>query len=145
MSISPSNNVHLTPNYTDNEQAAEYLRTQIGPHDGFVEWVALRPDGLIDEAEVSDYEVHASPTRSVIFDAGKTSRINVGYFMTELITDDTTWSRWVGKMPVIYNVASSAGTATPSTLRLRLHFKGAHAASVDTKERPSLDRQKGLL
>jgi hypothetical protein len=120
MSISPSNNVHLTPNYTDNEQAAEYLRTQIGPHDGFVEWAALRPDGLIDEAEVSEYEVHASPTRSVIFDAGKASRINVGYFTTELITDDVTWSRWVGQMPVIYSVLSSAGTATAPVSNNRL-------------------------
>ena len=95
----------LLPPHVENEQAAEYLRTEVGPNDGFVEWAAVRPDDLIEEAEVCEYEVHASPTRSAIFDAGKTSRINVGHFMTELITDDTIWSKWKGRMPVIYNVA----------------------------------------
>lgn len=93
----------LLPPHVDNEQAADYLRTTIGQHDAKIEWVAVRPDGLIDEDEVSEYEVHPSPTRSAIFDAGKTSRINVGHFMAELITNDETWCKWKGQMPVIYN------------------------------------------
>ena len=44
-----------------------------------------------------------SPTRCAIFNAGKTSRINVGHFMAALITDDNTWNLWKGQMPVIYN------------------------------------------
>jgi hypothetical protein len=50
-------------------------------------------------------EVHASPTRSAIFDPGSTSRINVAHFMAELIANEDTWSKWKGHMPVIYNKA----------------------------------------
>jgi len=41
-----------------------------------IESVVVRPDSLIDSDFVTDYEVHVSPTRCAIFDAGKTSRIN---------------------------------------------------------------------
>ena len=92
----------LVPPHLDNEQAAEFLRVRMGQDHPSVEWVAVRPDGLTDEDEVSEYEVHPSPTLSAIFDAGKTSRINVAHFMAELITDDEAWSRWKGRMPVIY-------------------------------------------
>jgi len=97
----------LVPPHRDNEQAADYLRVNIGRQDGAIEWVVVRPDSLIDEDRVSGYELHVSPTRSAIFDAGRTSRINVGHFMADLITDDDLWNRWQGQMPVIYNKASS--------------------------------------
>ncbi len=97
----------LVPPHRDNEQAADYLRIQIGQQDRAIEWAAVRPDTLINEDEVTEYEVHPSPTRSAIFDAGKTSRINVGHFMAELITDDELWNRWKGQMPVIYIKESS--------------------------------------
>jgi nucleoside-diphosphate-sugar epimerase len=93
----------LLPPHVDNDHAADYLRTQVGQGDSAIEWVAVRPDGLIDEDSVSECEVHPSPTRSAIFNAGKTSRINVGHFMADLVTDDDTWKRWQGQMPVIYN------------------------------------------
>ena len=95
----------LLPPHVDNEKAADYLRTHIGQTNQQIEWAAVRPDGLIDETTVSDYEVHPSPIRSAIFDAGSTSRINVAHFMAELITDDI-WEKWQGKMPVIYNKPS---------------------------------------
>lgn len=95
----------LLPPHVDNEKAADYLRIKIGQNDRAIEWVVVRPDSLINASEVSEYEVHFSPTRSAIFDAGVTSRINVGHFMAELITDDDTWNKWKGQMPVIYNVA----------------------------------------
>jgi nucleoside-diphosphate-sugar epimerase len=94
---------HLLPPQADNEAAAEYLRAVIGQDDPVVAWVAVRPDTLVDEDRVSDFEVHPSPVRDAIFDAGKTSRINVGGFMADLITDDELWARWKGQMPVIYN------------------------------------------
>lgn len=93
----------LVPPHADNEDAAEYLRTQIGQADGSIEWVTVRPDGLTHEETVTEYTVHASPQRSAIFDAGKTSRINVAHFMAELITHEDLWNRWKGQMPVIYN------------------------------------------
>ena len=95
----------MLPPHVDNEKAADFLRIEIGQDDREIEWAAVRPDTLIDEDRVSDYEVHVSPTRSAIFNAGTTSRINVGHFMAELITDDETWSKWQGQMPVIYNKA----------------------------------------
>lgn len=93
----------LVPPHLDNEKAANYLRTQIGQNHPFVEWVAVRPDSLTNEAAVTDYEIHTSPIRSAIFKAGKTSRINVGHFMANLITDADLWNKWKGQMPVIYN------------------------------------------
>ncbi|MDG1729749.1 MAG: SDR family oxidoreductase [Algibacter sp.] len=97
----------LLPPHVDNEKAADYLRTQIGQNNAFIEWAAVRPDNLIDEDQVTDYETHASPTRSAIFNAGKTSRINVGHFMANLISDATLWTTWKGQMPVIYNKSAA--------------------------------------
>jgi NAD(P)-dependent dehydrogenase (short-subunit alcohol dehydrogenase family) len=93
----------LLPPHADNEQAADFLRTAVGPDDPAVEWVAVRPDSLVNHEAVSEYQVHRSPTRSVIFNPGRTSRINVAHFMAELITDDQRWRQWRGQMPVIYN------------------------------------------
>ncbi len=93
----------VLPPHVDNEQAADYLRTQVGQNSKAIEWTAVRPDGLIDENIVSQYEIHPSPTRSAIFNAGQTSRINVAHFMADLITNDKTWDKWKGQMPVIYN------------------------------------------
>jgi len=94
----------LVPPHSDNEHAADYLRSHIGPGHACIEWVAVRPDSLIDNDAVSKYEIHPSPTRSAIFNSGKTSRINVGNFMADLITNDAVWDAWKGKTPVIYNV-----------------------------------------
>ncbi len=91
------------PPHVDNEQAADYLRTQVIKKDGMIEWVAVRPDGLINEDQVTEYEVHPSPTRSAIFDAGKVNRVNVAHFMADLITKPEVWDMWKGQMPVIYN------------------------------------------
>ncbi len=93
----------LLPPHVDNEKAADYLRTKIGQNDDKIEWVAVRPDGLINEDKVTDYTTHPSPTRNPIFNAGKTSRINVGHFMAQLMTTNDLWKTWKGQMPVIYN------------------------------------------
>ncbi len=96
----------LLPPHADNEQAADYLRSKVGQNDQLIEWAAVRPDGLIDEDELTPYDVHPSPIRSAIFDPGQTSRINVGHFIAELITEDDIWRKWQGQMPVIYNKVS---------------------------------------
>lgn len=98
----------LLPPHVDNEEAADYLRTRIGQDNASIQWVAVRPDTLTDDDRVTGYEVHASPTRSALFNPGTTSRINVAHFMADLMTNDTVWSRWKGQMPVIYNQASSS-------------------------------------
>ncbi len=91
------------PPHVDNEQAADFLRTTTKADDKHIEWVAVRPDTLLNEESVTDYYLCPSPTRSAIFNPGKTSRINVAHFMAELITDDVLWKKWKGQMPVIYN------------------------------------------
>lgn len=91
------------PPHADNENAADYLRKRNGRNERAWECVVVRPDGLIDEESVGEYELHASPIRSAIFDAGKTSRINVGHFMADLITSPEVWQQWRGRMPVIYD------------------------------------------
>ena len=96
----------LLPPHVDNEKAADYLRTQLGHKQSFIEWVAVRPDSLVYEYLFSEYELHPSPIRSAIFNAGKTSRINVGHFMAKLISEEDLWNKWKGKMPVIYNKSS---------------------------------------
>ncbi len=93
----------LLPPHVDNEKAADYLRTKICQSHAYIQWVAVRPDSLINEEEVTEYKVYPSPIRSAIFDAGKTSRINVGNFMATLISDNELWNKWKGQMPVIYN------------------------------------------
>ena len=93
----------LLPPHVDNEKASDYLRINVGQNDGAINWVVVRPDNLINEEEVTAYEVHPSPIRSAIFDAGITSRINVGHFMADLVANDDTWNKWKGQMPVIYN------------------------------------------
>jgi len=92
----------LLPPQADNEKAADYLLTSIGKNNKMIEWAAVRPDTLVDEVSVTDYEVYQSPIRSAIFNPGRTSRINVGHFIADLITDDNKWKKWKGQMPVIY-------------------------------------------
>lgn len=97
----------LLPPHVDNEKAADFFRTSIGQNNAHVEWTAVRPDTLLNEEDVSDYKIYPSPIRSAIFDAGKTSRINVAHFMSDLITDSDKWKLWKGQMPVIYNLEKS--------------------------------------
>ncbi|WP_236973832.1 NAD(P)-dependent oxidoreductase [Membranihabitans maritimus] len=93
----------ILPPHLDNEKAADYLRVKVGKNNPVIEWTAVRPDNLINEKEVSGYSLHISPTRSPIFNPGETSRINVGHFMANLITNQNIWNKWKGNMPVIYN------------------------------------------
>lgn len=93
----------LVPPQSDNEKAAGYLGENIGQNNNSIEWVAVRPDTLINEDSLSEYELFASPTRSALFNPGKTSRINVGNLMARLIVENDLWEKWKGEMPVIYN------------------------------------------
>lgn len=94
---------HLLPPHADNEEAAAYLQSHFGKNQNVIEWTAVRPDTLTNEVSVTEYDVYSSPTRSAIFDAGKSSRINVANFMSRLVTNDDIWQKWKRHMPVIYN------------------------------------------
>ncbi len=92
----------LLPPHKDNMLAANQLVYGLDTKTN-IDWVAVRPDSLFDEASVSKYEIHNNKMRSPIFNPGKTSRINVSHFMTELLIDDRLWQMWKFKTPVIYN------------------------------------------
>ena len=91
------------PPHKDNVEAANFLSFNIEKNNSKVEWIAVRPDTLINEEKVSAYEIIESPKRSPVFDAGKTSRINVAHFIVELLLNKDWWDLWKFKMPVIYN------------------------------------------
>ena len=93
----------LLPPQADNEEAAKYLQQNYSGTNSPITWCAVRPDSLIDEKETSPVEILPSPVRSPVFNAGKTSRINVASFMADLLEKDLLWNEWAGKMPVIYN------------------------------------------
>ena len=93
----------LLPPHRDNVKAADFLNHEIGKKDEKVEWIGVRPDTLIDEEKESSYVIKHHRERSPIFNAGKTSRINVSHFMAELVTDEGLWKKWLCKTPVIYN------------------------------------------
>ena len=93
----------LLPPHLDNENAADFLRTEVSQVNKNIQWICIRPDTLVDTALVSEYDVFSSPTRSAIFNAGQTSRINIADFMSKLISNEQLWSKWRGQMPVIYN------------------------------------------
>ena len=88
--------------HKDNMLAADHLVYKLGVNTR-IDWVAVRPDSLFDEENVSPYEIHNNKIRSPIFNPGKTSRINVSHFMVELLTNNNLWQEWNHKTPVIYN------------------------------------------
>ncbi|MBI1932227.1 MAG: NAD(P)H-binding protein [Ignavibacteriales bacterium] len=90
------------PPHRDNMLAADFLINKISK-DSNMEWVAVRPDSLIDESYESEYEVLDQKKTSPIFNPGKTSRINVSHFMVDLLTNNDLWNKWKFKTPVIYN------------------------------------------
>lgn len=92
----------LLPPQRDNDRALKYLEEKIG-EDNILEWIAVRPDTLITHDQVTDYELFESTQRSPIFNAGKTSRINVAHFMMKLASNEELWNEWKFKTPVIYN------------------------------------------
>ncbi len=87
------------------------LRVEVGRDDPAIEWAVVRPDSLVDHVDVTGYEAHPSPIRSALFDAGKTSRVNVAHFMADLMTQDDVWCRWRHQMPVLYNVDTPSSEA----------------------------------
>lgn len=93
---------HVLPPHRDNETAAEHLFHAIGQDNAHIEWCSVRPDSLIN-ADVSPYEIVASPTTGV-FSGAPTTRANVAHFMAELIEADALWEAWKFKAPVIMNV-----------------------------------------
>ncbi len=91
------------PPARDNQGAADFLCRGIGTASPFVEWVAVRPDSLL-EGQVTEYSVHDSLV-STIFAPDSTNRANVAHFMCELVQDPQVWDEWRCGLPVVINAA----------------------------------------
>lgn len=96
----------ILPPARDNQRAADLLVHEVGPTDGRLEWVIVRPDSLT-EGDIADYQVHESLVSS-LFRPDSTRMSQVAHFMCELATDPETWNRWRSRMPVIID-AEPAG------------------------------------
>ncbi|TDB36790.1 MAG: NAD-dependent epimerase/dehydratase family protein [Actinobacteria bacterium] len=95
----------LIPPAKDNQNAADFLLREVGTSNPYVEWVAVRPDTLV-EGDVSDYTLHEGLVASLA-KPDKTAMANVAHFMCELTCDSHLWTKWKGELPVIVDVASS--------------------------------------
>lgn len=89
----------VLPPARDNQQAADFLRVQVGTGNPSVEWVVVRPDSLVD-GDISEYSLHEGIVASLVA-PDHTTMANVAHFMCELATDPRTWHEWRGMMPVI--------------------------------------------
>ena len=95
----------LVPPAEDNQQAANFLYGNIGMTSPFVQWVAVRPDTLL-EGDISEYTLHEGLVSS-LFASDSSNMANVAHFMGELLTTPKAWEDWKGKLPVIINAATS--------------------------------------
>jgi hypothetical protein len=91
----------------DNQRAADYLHGEIGASHPLVQWVAVRPDTLL-EGDASAFSLHENLVSS-LFKPDSTNMANVSDFMCDLVTDSETWARWAGRLPVIINASSAGG------------------------------------
>ena len=97
----------LVPPARDNQRAADFLHGEIGARNPLVQWVAVRPDTLL-EGGVSAYSLHENLVSS-LFKPDSTNMANVAHFMCDLVTDAETWDRWAGRLPVIVNGSGPNG------------------------------------
>lgn len=95
----------LVPPAKDNQDAADFLMREVGTSNPHVEWVAVRPDTLV-EGDVTDYALHEGLVSSLA-KPDQTAMSNVAHFMSELVTDPKTWAEWQGALPVIVNAATA--------------------------------------
>lgn len=89
----------LLPPHKDNMLAGDYITRNCNN----INWIAVRPDSLVESDSVSAYEIVPNLLRNPITNPGETSRINAAHFMVELLSNDTLWNEWKRKTPVIYN------------------------------------------
>lgn len=89
----------LVPPARDNQRAADFLRGVVGAGHPFVEWVAVRPDTLLD-GDVSDYSLHEGVVGR-LFAPNSTTMANVAHFVCELATDPKVREEWACRLPVI--------------------------------------------
>jgi hypothetical protein len=94
----------LVPPAKDNQSATDSLYDGVGTAGSFVEWVAVRPDTLV-QGQVTEYSVHDGLVSS-LFRPDRTNMANVAHLFCELVQDPELWEEWKFKLPVIVNAAA---------------------------------------
>jgi hypothetical protein len=103
----------MLPPHLDNVKNAAYLHNKVsGINNPSVDFCAVRPSDMVD-GDVTQYTLHER-LQNGIFNAGKTTRANVGHFMADLVTKPDVWASWKGNWPQILNVPGAGGTTTTS-------------------------------
>jgi nucleoside-diphosphate-sugar epimerase len=90
----------VVPPARDNQRAADLLVRTIGSDRDRFEGVVVRPDSLIEEGDATAFELHDELV-SGLFRPRHTRMANIARFMVDLVSDDASWARWRGGMPVI--------------------------------------------
>ena len=82
-----------------------YLHTEASanPH---VDFVAVRPSDMVDGDE-RPYSVFAT-LQNGIFNAGSSTRANVGAFMADLVTKTEVWTKWRNGYPQLLDDTKKA-------------------------------------
>jgi len=92
----------LLPPMKDNVEVVRYLHALQEMHSPpRVEFCAVRPSDMIDGDE-SPHEAYDT-LQNGLFNAGNTTRANVGAFMADLVTHSDTWARWRNAFPHLLN------------------------------------------
>jgi hypothetical protein len=91
----------LVPPAKDNQRAADFLCSNFGADNPFVQWAVVRPDTLLD-GDLSEYALDEGLVGS-LFKPDRTNMANVAHFMCQLATDPKVWDDWKGKLPVVVN------------------------------------------
>ncbi len=111
----------LVPPAQDNQRAADFLCREVGAACGEMEWVAVRPDSLLDGdvAQITPgYALHRTLVTS-LFRPNSTSRANVARFMCDLACDAQAWQQWKGELPVIVNDRAACSLGSGAAARRR--------------------------
>lgn len=91
----------LVPPVADNEGVVDFLHREARSNP-YVDFCAPCPSSMCD-GEPSAYTLHAT-LQNGIFDAGTTTRANVGAFMADLATQADVWQKWAKSFPHILDV-----------------------------------------
>jgi hypothetical protein len=133
----------LVPPAKDNQRAADFLSRQVGAHCAAMEWVAVRPDSLLDgdlTPSTPGYSLHKTLVTSLLKPA-QTSRVNVADFICDLVCDASVWQAWRGQLPVIVDTSPArmfegAAAGHPTAERRAGHDLAAFVGELDLRDAP---------
>ena len=104
----------LLPPMADNVRVVDYLHHEARANE-HVEFCAPRPSDMRD-GEACAFATH-STLQNGLFNAGATTRANVGEFMADLVTEPATWRKWKNSFP---HVLDALHSVTPNYGRISI-------------------------